>query len=246
MAQFNSEEFACRYIEAASTAESEPELLFHTVLRRLLQPGARFEPQFNFETRRGCFRADFLMVTPLSERIIVEIDGKQFHDPVRDRFRDAFTLADGHADHVYRFAAETIFRHIWHAVYALYRHHPAAFSSQGIDDIRDKASRFVSAEELLPMNLPVTPASFLVKSTDAHPSQLGEVSDITVRSGVNKRGAPLFGREYIDFAREHPGRNIDWLTDQWKLGHAETRIGFNPANWPFESEDDIWEIMKNF
>lgn len=253
MACFDSEKFACRYMEAASTAESEPELLFQTVISRLLCLDAQLTPQFNYETRRGRYRADFLLVTAGGERIIIEIDGKQFHDPIRDKFRDAFTLADGYANHIYRFKAETIFRHIWHAVYALYRHHLGVFSDYGIQDIRDKASRFVASEELHPANRPFSPASFLINSAEAHDTQLAEISRIEVRSGINKRGARLFGREYIDFARENPGKDIDWLTNQWKLEHPETRKAFVPVNWPFEDDaestpdaldDEYWDWLN--
>lgn len=244
MTQFNAEEFVRRYVEATSTAESEPEILFHMLIEQLIGPGTELTPQFDFETRRGRFRADFLMVTPPGERLVIEIDGKQFHDPVRDCFRDAFTLADGHANHIYRFTAETIFRHLWHAIYALYRHHPSALTDEAIHTIRDKASHFVSAEELHASSFAWIPDSILINSADAHPSWLAEVSHIEVRSGLNARGAPLFGREYIDFARDNPGKDIDWLTDQWKLRYAENRRSFESANWLFDNEgDDAWEDL---
>lgn len=207
--------FVTRYFEASATAESEPEVLFQMLMRRLLHPDATFQPQLSYKTRRGSYRADFLLITRFNERIMIEIDGKEFHDPVRDQFRDAFTLADEIAEHVYRFAAQTIFQSIWHAVYAIHRHHPGVFTAEALDEIRDKASKFVPSDELLNFDYPQKPQSITVNPMREHPASLAPSSEVIVRSGMNKRGAPLFGVDLIEFARANPGKDIDWLTAQW-------------------------------
>ena len=215
--------FVARYFEASCTAESEPEVLFQMLMRRLLHPDATFQPQFPYKTRRGSYRADFLLITSFGERFTIEIDGKEFHDPVRDQFRDAFTLADGIAEHVYRFEAETIFQRIWHAVYAIHRHHEGVFTDQAIAEIRDKASRFAPSYELLPGNQPQRPESIIVNPLRESPAVATPSSPVIVRSGVNKRGCPLFGVDHIDFARSNPGKNIDWLTTEWRERYVTPR-----------------------
>ena len=45
---------------------------------------------------------------------------------------------------------------------------------------------------------------------------MDHAGDILVRSGINERGAPLFGVDLIEFARQNPGKDIDWLTSEWK------------------------------
>ncbi len=233
--------FLTRYFEASATAESEPEVLFQMLMRRLLHPDATFQPQFPYKTRRGSYRADFLLITSFGERLTIEIDGKEFHDPVRDQFRDAFTLADEIVQHVYRFSAQTIFQSIWHAVYAIHRHHPGVFTPEAVDEIRDKASRFVPSHELLYWSQPQKPESIIVNPVWEHPTSMTPSSEVIVRSGINKRGAPLFGVDLIDFARANPGKDIDWLTAEWKERFVTPLMrGWERDLAEWEGFDSIW------
>ena len=238
MSPFCFDSFADRYFEASSSAESEPELLFHMLMRRLLHPEATLQPQFSYKTRRGSFRADFLLITAKGEHILLEVDGKEFHDPVRDMFRDAFTLADQVVQHVYRFEAQTIFRGIWYAVFALYRHHDGIFTQPAIDEIRDKASRFVPADDMLPCDLPKCPEPITINPQRDFSAYMDHAGDILVRSGINERGAPLFGVDLIEFARQNPGKDIDWLTSEW------TSRFFNPLpRIDIEALEREWDIL---
>lgn len=126
-----------RWAVAGETSESPIEQIFHMMLIRLLAPEASLVPQHPLNTHRGHFRADFLLVSRFGERLVLECDGKEFHDPVRDAFRDAFTLASHCADFVYRFDGATIQFNIWYALYAIARHHAGVFSCAGLRNLPD-------------------------------------------------------------------------------------------------------------
>ena len=115
-----------RYTEAVKTVESPIELLFQVNFSGYLNSKAQLIPQYELITKRGKFRADFMFIPPSGERIIIECDGKEFHDPLRDSFRDAFILGSDCADAIYRINGKTIYSELSRVIeYILLGHHDA-------------------------------------------------------------------------------------------------------------------------
>lgn len=75
-----------------------------------------FETQFEVETIYGKFRLDFVTIDREGVVIGFECDGKEFHGPSRDEWRDAMILGTNKIAKIYRirgcdinFRAEDIF-----------------------------------------------------------------------------------------------------------------------------------------
>ncbi len=59
--------------------------------------------QVPISTIGGNFVLDFVLVNlSLNNKIVVECDGKEFHDANRDKWRDATLLGSGYAEVIYR------------------------------------------------------------------------------------------------------------------------------------------------
>lgn len=97
-----------RYKQSVVTAESPIELQFQMAFTSWLADPNALQPQVELETRRGKFRADFLFKPYPQKTVIYECDGHDYHDPLRDDFRDAFILASKCADEVVRIPGSTI------------------------------------------------------------------------------------------------------------------------------------------
>lgn len=216
MTPFDSNDFTQRYANASETSESPIEHLLQMMLEKYLHPDAQLTPQAPMKTRRANFRADFLLITATGERLVLECDGKDFHDPVRDSLRDAFMLADDLADYIYRFPGHTLHRYrIWDALFTLYYQQPGVFSQGGREDILSRFEHLVDPALLDEGRFAHPPESLNTFGLKDSSGGLFEVPpEITVRAGRNRRGAPLFGVELIQFARENPGKPLDELVNQ--------------------------------
>lgn len=205
-------DFTRRYVTASETSESPIEQVFQMLLMKYLHPEAQLVPQASLVTRRGTFRADFLLTTATGVRLVLECDGKDFHDELRDGFRDAFTLASKCADYVYRFPGSVITRKIWHALFALYFQQPGVFSEFGEKEIISRCRHLTDPEVLIDDTRLAHPPESL-QITDRLPTEgyFETPSVITVRAGVRDRGASLFGVDLIEFTRRHPDLTIDEL-----------------------------------
>jgi len=212
MERFDVLDFTRRYVIAGKTSESPLEQLFQLLLTKYLHPKAMLVPQAPLKTQRGKFRADFLLTTATGVRLVLECDGKDYHDELRDGFRDAFTLASKCADYVYRFPGSVINLKIWHALFALYYQQPGVFSEYGEQEIRTRCRHLADPEVLLDCARFAHPPESL-QITDTLPTEgyFERPSVITVRAGVRNRGASLFGVDLIEFTRRHPGLTIDEL-----------------------------------
>jgi hypothetical protein len=58
--------------------------------------------QVPVESQHGDFRMDFVL-SHGNRRIAIECDGRDFHEPFRDEFRDAILLGEGHFETIYHF-----------------------------------------------------------------------------------------------------------------------------------------------
>ncbi|CAM0997977.1 DUF559 domain-containing protein [Rhodanobacter sp. Root179] len=88
--------------------ESPPEESLGERISASLAPGVTFRTQAWVDTAAGPFRLDMLLVHPSGRSIAIEVDGRDFHDVNRDRWRTVFILCAGKAHVVYRIAASLI------------------------------------------------------------------------------------------------------------------------------------------
>ncbi len=67
-----------------------------------LSPNVHTEKQVEVSTKHGSFRVDFGL-SSANRQIVVECDGKDFHEGLRDELRDAILLGEKHFDTIYHF-----------------------------------------------------------------------------------------------------------------------------------------------
>lgn len=89
-------------------------------------------PQVKTQTICGLFIVDFVLSTPTGYRVGIECDGKEYHAPSRDEWRDAMILGEHHVDVIYRLRGSDITYHLEDVLYLLSELEPSLFSSRGI------------------------------------------------------------------------------------------------------------------
>jgi hypothetical protein len=82
--------------------DSPIEEIFAWHSTKYLRRDVAVDTQVGVDTRQGQFRMDFVLIDR-DERVAVECDGHDFHDPFRDEFRDAILLGEGHIQTIYHF-----------------------------------------------------------------------------------------------------------------------------------------------
>lgn len=210
------EAVVARYLQAIKTAESPIESDLHMALQRFLHPEATLQAQRWLDTKYGRFRCDLFLTTAYDEQIIIECDGREFHDGLRDSFRDAFILESHCANFIYRFTGQSITRRVYHCLYGLYRFHPGVFDPQADPELIDKFQSFavpgtLGQDRFKGPRILCRPESFYVSNNDGFANIMPSSTVITIRAGRNERRCPLYGREIIEFARKNPGQGIDEL-----------------------------------
>jgi hypothetical protein len=118
-------------LEFVRTAyESPPEEMLGERLRRALAPNVQFHTQVWVDTAAGPFRLDMLLTLPTGRRIALEVDGREFHDLARDRWRTLFVLCAGRANVVHRVPASLIYINLVGVLAGLAQAEPQAFDTR--------------------------------------------------------------------------------------------------------------------
>lgn len=99
-------------------------------LRSHLAPGASLDLQVPFETFVQGFRVDALLKYGC-ESVAIECDGREFHDPYRDEWRDALLLGHRHVTSVVRFGGANIMDVPLVCLLSLSLWFPDAFTERG-------------------------------------------------------------------------------------------------------------------
>jgi len=117
--------------------------LFHYLSKPdFFQTGNEVGNQFTFVTSFGEFRFDFI-ISCNCRLIGIECDGKQFHIPTRDFYRDAMLLGDGHVDSIYRIRGKDIIYGDTDPLLLISHMEPAIFSSQAVDRFEIELSNYI-------------------------------------------------------------------------------------------------------
>lgn len=88
--------------------ESPAEECLGERLRSSVDPTTKFQTQVWVDTWAGPFRLDLVLTDRNGRRIAIEVDGKDFHEPVRDHWRTVFVVGDKRVDVVYRVPASDL------------------------------------------------------------------------------------------------------------------------------------------
>lgn len=112
--------------------ESPAEECLGERLRSAIHPMANYQTQVWVETSVSRFRLDILLIEKTGRRIVVEVDGKEFHEPVRDHWRTVFIMAEGLADVVYRVPASDLKINLVGVLAGLAALEPLCFSEEDV------------------------------------------------------------------------------------------------------------------
>lgn len=129
--------------------ESPAEECLGERLRSAIDSTARFQTQVWVDTWVGPFRLDFLLTDKNGRRIAIEVDGKEFHEPVRDHWRTVFIVGDRRADVVYRVPARDLKINLVGVLAGLAALEALCFSRAEISrwrEITDSRSIYVTAD----------------------------------------------------------------------------------------------------
>lgn len=130
--------------------ESPAEECLGERLRSAMNPTARFQTQVWVDTWAGPFRLDILLIDQNGRRVAVEVDGKDFHEPVRDHWRTVFIVGDKQVDVVYRIPARDLKVNLVGVLAGLAALEPRCFSQTDISrwrEITDRSSACRSDDE---------------------------------------------------------------------------------------------------
>ena len=117
--------------------------LFHYLSKpNFFQAGNEVGNQFTFVTSIGEFRFDF--VISCNGRLVgIECDGKQFHIPTRDFYRDAILLGEGHVDSIYRIRGKDIIYSDTDPLLLISLMEPAIFSAQAVKRFEAELTNYI-------------------------------------------------------------------------------------------------------
>lgn len=115
--------------------DSPIEDVFALNIVKYLNSYVKLIPQYKIETSKGVFRCDFALEISPYETILLECDGKKFHDFTKDRFRDAFILLESNIREIIRLSGKNINYYLEACLYFLRCCHPEIFSQRGQTNI---------------------------------------------------------------------------------------------------------------
>lgn len=130
--------------------ESPAEECLGERLRSAIDPTAKFQTQIWVDTWAGRFRLDILLTDKNGRRVAVEVDGKDFHEPIRDHWRTVFIVGDKQADVVYRVPASDLKVNLIGVLAGLAALEPMCFSQADISrwrEIVDRGTAYLADDE---------------------------------------------------------------------------------------------------
>lgn len=189
--------------------ESPLEEQFAQSLEKYLSPSSEIYPQYEVQTILGKFRLDF-MVALNGHKIGFECDGKEFHDPFRDEWRDALILNSKEIDTIYRFRGKDIFSFLDDCIYIIFMHDPIIFNERYKYHYNnlvspDTLSYFVSDRSNF-KNHEDTHIQIDIKNEDG--KSIGIMHLETIRRGQNTDG---HWKQLIKFIQSNPDLSLDEL-----------------------------------
>lgn len=127
-AALSSAEAGGRGQHAVQVTHSPIEVILEDLLVQYLAPATRKTAQRTVSTPFGRYRPDFFLVDPVTRRVLVlECDGREYHDRVRDAWRDAAMLGCGAVHDLLRIEGKDLKRRPHDVLHLLARLFPTLF-----------------------------------------------------------------------------------------------------------------------
>jgi hypothetical protein len=193
--------------------DSKLESLFARRFESHLRTGIELVQQAEVKTLCGSFYLDFVAITP-STRVAFECDGRDYHDPWRDEFRDAMILGAEAVDSIYRLRGSDLYHHMSDCLYVISIWNPELFDHAEIarleasssETIKDLSSWFRDDDVATTRYGPVN-------------EQLGDIH-VTRRRRVSDHGERFFWKCLYDFAKERGGGKLEKLMAEFDSKEA--------------------------
>lgn len=197
--------------------DSPIEEIFAWHCTKYLCSSVAFDTQVELDTRHGQFRMDFVL-TDADQKVAVECDGHEFHDPFRDEFRDAILLGEDHLETIYHFRGCDLTYHAEDCLWLMSILNPNLFSERGrlnlsqlhkleiVDSLTDGESYMLRGR---PGERPYWFWAFR--------------RNIHLRSNRNPRNPNWpYWRVLYRFVCKHPSASLDELVTLWRRRQYET------------------------
>ncbi len=189
---------------------------FGAEFKRHLKQRYQLQPQYEANTICGQFRVDFLIEVN-GQKIGFECDGKEFHDPEHDEWRDAMILGSGSAHIIYRFKGRDIRQYLHECIYLIACWHPEIFSPRGLQRLQAIASPSIGEYALT--TLAIARRSHTIELLDNPESKIREFisvgCDSVAKSRANSPERQPRWRTLYQYAETNGGGNIDVLRDRY-------------------------------
>lgn len=202
--------------------ESPAEECLGERLRSAINPTASYQTQVWVETSVSRFRLDILLIDKTGRRIVVEVDGKEFHETVRDHWRTVFIMGEGLADVVYRVPASDLKINLVGVLAGLAALEPLCFNKEDIirwKEVTDLSWVYRSdAEE--ESDWGDEEENDNDEGRSYHWRRLGSSQAIESHFRGDRRDCePAAIKIYYDFATATGLKDLDAIQEAWKSAH---------------------------
>lgn len=189
--------------------ESPAEEILGERFRPLLDSATRFQTQVWVDAPRGPYRLDILLTDHRGRRIAIEVDGREFHNAIRDHWRTVFIITAKKADVVYRIQAPDLRANLGGVMAALIAVEPDCFNraSKTIWENATEFPLFESNEEI---------SDSLSHESDDFRSPKGRQIALRLMHDAD-RCDPSVTSAYYDFAISTGLTDVDAIQREWEL-----------------------------
>lgn len=194
-----------------SAFESPLEELFDENLRKYLADGVEVKTQVEVRTFVGTFRLDFVLEVEGKSPVGFEVDGVEFHKPLRDEWRDALILDASNVSAIYRIPGPLLYHHTEDVFFMLLAMEPKFFSERGRMNLDRLASRSVKGNSIANSGSGMSVTYVDQKSGAACFFKI-------VRHAIRTIGDERH-RFLLDYARSHGSTDLDVIISD----HLKTR-----------------------
>ena len=111
--------------------DSPLEESFANAICKTLKSEIEIDTQVDIITQLGRFRADFVIISG-NFKLLIELDGKEYHKGSYDIWRDAFILGEKHVDAILRFKGKDVVHNINECIYFISKLYPQLFTKRSI------------------------------------------------------------------------------------------------------------------
>lgn len=191
----------------ADACESPLEEIFARECCRYLSHETDFDCQVEVSTRHEQFRVDFVL-SRAQKTVAVECDGRDFHNPLRDEFRDAILLGEGHFTSIYHFRGCDITFYPEDCLWLMSVEYPALFSERGRHQLDCRHEL-----EIVPL---LSQREAIILRNPAEPYRRAWVFRRSIQPKSSPHSYWPYWRRLGEFAGRHPGLSLDQVINLWK------------------------------